>query len=227
MLKWKATQAPDMLYVANVIASDGRVILRRGSAILQHFVEMRHEKPGILSQQLLKLKPKEKAMGFESFQVRLKGGRSTRKEAIDTLMSLDGVVRDEDSELTPGWPCFLARDGLHAVEMEVTDKRASISCRFTLCHPPSVDTAFLELVRRLMEALPMRVKICDDVTPEHEEPFSLDRFDEFSKACRHYIAARRNEWKSAFGNQELAATTAEAHQHIILPHCIPGVEKAG
>ncbi|MBI3822413.1 MAG: hypothetical protein HY289_07005 [Planctomycetes bacterium] len=166
-------------------------------------------------------------MGFESFQVRLEGSPATHQEAYETIMALDGVARDEDSELTPSWPCFLLKDGRHKIEMELMDKHASISCRFTVCHPPSVDMAFFELVRKLMVALDMNVTICDEVAPEHDHPFTLDQFEEFKAAYAPSIAARRREWKMQFGDRQLAATTAEAHQHIILPHCIPSVEKAG
>jgi hypothetical protein len=165
-------------------------------------------------------------MGFESFQVRLEGGQSTQKDVVATLVTLDGVSRDREAEFTPGWPCFLFRDGRHAIEVEVAEGCASISCRFTLCHPPSVDKAFLDLIKRFMERFGMRARICDDVTPEHSNDFALDHFDEFAQATLGYIAARRLEWKSMFGDQQMAATTAEAHEHIISAHYVTSVEKA-
>jgi hypothetical protein len=164
-------------------------------------------------------------MGFESFGVTLEGGTATADEARNLIDSLEGVSRDEG--FTTGSTYFLQRGVGHAIEMQMMHKPVWVSCRFTLCHPPSVDSAFLALVRQLIEKLKMQVMIRDDVIPEHAEPYSLDRFDEFSAACLHYIALRRREWKQMFGNRQLAATTAEAHQHIILPHCIPGVDKAG
>jgi hypothetical protein len=167
----------------------------------------------------------ENNMGFESFGVSLEGGRVTADEAIRVIDSLDGVSREDG--FTTGSTYFLARDGRHAIELELMHTPVWLSCRFTLCHPPSVDSAFLQCVKQLMEKLDMRVEIRDDVTPEHSQPYSLDRFNEFSKACLHYIAARRREWKLAFGNRELAATTAEAHQHIISAHYLSSVEQPG
>lgn len=160
-------------------------------------------------------------MGFESFQVELGRGPATDEDVIKTLLSRGSVLPDNDSIVLKGSAYFLRRDGRHVIEMEISGSPAEISCRFTLCHPASVDAAFLAWVKELMESFQMRVRIRDDVTAEHEHDFSLEQFGEFSKACLYYIAERRREWQAAFGNQQLAATTAEAHQHIILPHCEP------
>src|SRR5439155_19559741 len=99
------------------------------------------------------------------------------------------------------------------------------SCRFTLCHPPSVDSAFLGVVRELMFRLGMEAKICDDVRPEHSRSFSLAEFAEFSAITSQYTAARRREWIRAFGYEPMAATTNAVHQRVILPRCQPGIEQ--
>jgi hypothetical protein len=67
----------------------------------------------------------------------------------------------------------------------------------------------------------MNVRICDDVEPEHEHPFSLDEFAEFSAITVRCIAARRAEWIGFWGTEMLAATTPEAYERIILPRCKP------
>ncbi len=166
-------------------------------------------------------------MGIEVFQVELSGGDATAEGVIKTLGGLASVVPDTDSMELRGSTYFLHRDGRHVIEMEITEAPMAISCRFTLCHPPSIDAAFLEWVRELMQRFGMRAKIRDDVTPEHAHPFSLEQFDEFAAACRHYIALRRREWQMMFGIRQLAATTTEAHQHIIIPLCERSTEKAG
>jgi hypothetical protein len=166
-------------------------------------------------------------MGFESFQIKLEGGTKTSSEAISAIRSLGNAVPDDESMMMPGSAYFLLKDGRHAIEMEVMDAPMRISCRFTLCHPSSVDAVFFDLARRLMALLDMRVTICDDVPPEHETPFTLDRIEEFTKAASACLTVRRAEWQGAFGMRQLGATTNEVHQHIILPQCQAYVDKAG
>jgi hypothetical protein len=120
---------------------------------------------------------------------------------------------------------YLHNDGSHTIELAVLDAPVRLSGRFTLCHPPSVDAAFLSLVRDLMSRLGMEVDICDDVLPEDARSFALDDFAAFSAATLRYIAARRAEWARAFGEEPLAATTNEVYERIILPRCQPGVQQ--
>jgi len=166
-------------------------------------------------------------MGFESFQVELCGGNASAREAENEIMALENISEDHDSIMVTGSSYFLMRDGRHAIEMELTHSPIRISCRFTVCHPPSVDAVFLDLVRRLMEMFDMKVSICDDVTPDDARNFSLAEFDDFARSTLRYIELRRREWRGAFGDQQLGATTAELHEHILLPLCQTPVEKAG
>ncbi len=166
-------------------------------------------------------------MGFESFGVELDGGTATPDELAQAISAIENVTIDEDSMLMPGASYFLYRDAQHAIEMELTRSPLRLSCRFTICHPPSVDSAFLEFIRCFLNEFGMRVRICDDVAPEDDHDFSLSQFAEFSQALVRYTAARRQEWKAAFGNLEIGATTNEVHERIILPLCQIPIEKAG
>lgn len=164
-------------------------------------------------------------MGFEAFRVELRGGRAGLSEADEVVRMLAHIKPDPDAVAMRGSTYYLLDDGRHAIEIELTDSPVRLSCRFTLCHPPSVVPAFLNLVRELMARLGMDARICDDVRPEHSHLFSLEQFDEFSAAAAHYIATRRAEWVAAFGDEPLAATTNEVYRRIILPRCQPGVEQ--
>jgi hypothetical protein len=164
-------------------------------------------------------------MGFEAFRVELRGGKAPFAEADEAVRKLPHVKPDQDSVPMKGSTFYVVDDGQHAIEVEVMDSPVRLSCRFTLCHPPSVDLAFLGLVQELMLRLGMEVKICDDVQPAHSRSFSLADFPDFLAITRHYIAARRAEWIAAFGNQPMAATTNEVYQRIILPQCQPGLEQ--
>jgi hypothetical protein len=165
-------------------------------------------------------------MGFESFRIELRGEKVTYPEAAETIRQLPFAKRDHESLPMPGSTYYLIDDGRHVIEVELKDAPVRLSCRFTLCHPPSVDSAFLSLARDLMSRLGMQADICDDVRPEHAHPFSLGEIAEFSAAVSQYIAARRAEWVVNFGTETLAATTSVAFQRIILPRCQPGVGQA-
>jgi hypothetical protein len=164
-------------------------------------------------------------MGFEAFRVELRGGQTSRAKVLEAVRKLPGIKLDEHSVPTPSSTFFVLADGQHVIELEVKDTPARVSCRFTLCHPPSIDAVFLCLVRELMMQLRMEAAICDDVSPEHSRLFWLDEFAEFSAITSRYIAARRAEWIAAFGDQSIAATTNEVYQRIILPGCEPGIEQ--
>jgi hypothetical protein len=164
-------------------------------------------------------------MGFESFRVELRGGRAKYLEADEGIRALPHVRLDPDAVLTPGSICYLRDDGQHIIEVELSGAPVRLSCRFTLCHPASVDRPFLDFVGDLMGRLGMEAKICDDVRPEHSGSFSLGEFAKFSAITTRYIGARREEWVAAFGAETLAATTNEVHQRIILPRCQPGIKQ--
>jgi hypothetical protein len=166
-------------------------------------------------------------MGFESFGVRLHGDHATAHAATEAIKNLDHAAPDPDAELTPGSPCFLVNDGQHAIELEVMETSAAISCRFTLCHPPTVDAVFIALVKRLVEILDARVEICEEVEPGQPDEFTLATFHDFPSIVSKCIAKRRAEWKAAFGGQTLGATTTQVHEKIIAPHYQSAVGKAG
>lgn len=131
------------------------------------------------------------------------------------------VKLDRQSPQTKGSTFYIVEDGWHVIEMELKDAPVRISCRFTLCHPTSIDSVFLELVHELMFLFGMEAWICDDVRPEDAHSFSLTEFGEFSCAALRSIAARRTEWIAAFGTEQMPATTNEVYERIILPRCQP------
>jgi hypothetical protein len=167
----------------------------------------------------------EAAMGFEAFRVELRGGSANYREADEVVRKLPHIKPDPDSVRVEGSTLYVMDDGRHAIEIELMDSPVRLSCRFTLCHPPSVDAVFLGLIRELMTRLGMEAKICDDVSPEHSRAFSIRELPELSAISADYIAARRAEWIAAFGDEPLAATTNEVHRHVILPRCQPGIEQ--
>lgn len=158
-------------------------------------------------------------MGLESFRVELRGEKANYPDAKETIQKQPHVQLDEQPAEMKGSTYYIIDDGQHILEIELKDAPVRISCRFTLCHPPSIDAVFLKRVRELMLRLGMDVWICDDVRPEDAHPFSLSRYAEFSSAALRSIAARRMEWITAFGAEQMAATTNQVYERFILPRC--------
>ncbi|OAI46428.1 hypothetical protein AYO44_11395 [Planctomycetaceae bacterium SCGC AG-212-F19] len=164
-------------------------------------------------------------MGFETFRVELRGGTAPFHEVVEVLQKSPQVRPDPQAVALEASAFFVKDDGRHILELEVMDAPVKLSCRFTLCHPPSVDAAFLGFLREMMVRFGMAAKIGDDVRPEDARSFSLYEFEEFSTIAASYIAARRAEWIGAFGDEPLAATTSQVFQRIILPRCQPGISQ--
>jgi hypothetical protein len=160
-------------------------------------------------------------MGFEAFRVELRGGPANYTEAKQTIQKHPHVKLDEQSPPVKGSTIYVIDDGRHVIEVELKDAPVRVSCRFTLCHPPSVDSVFLDVIRELMLRLKMEAWICDDVQPEDAHPFSFAHYAEFSSAGLRCIAARRAEWIAAFGDEKMPATTNEVYERVILPRCQP------
>lgn len=158
-------------------------------------------------------------MGFESFRVDLSGGDHEFENIRQNLGNLAHVEADKAMTGPHYSSCYIWSDGSHVIEIEVVKKPIRISCRFTLCHPTSIDSAFVKFTRLLMTKFDMNVTIGDDVEPSDSGPFGLQQFGELSSALVSYIAARRTEWIDQFGHEQLAATTDEAFEIYILPLC--------
>ena len=161
-------------------------------------------------------------MGFESFQIILRGGSHTPSETAQIIRKMPNVKPDQRFLTTSTY--FVVDDGQHVIEVELdNDMPIRVSCRFILSHPPSIDSVFLEFARRLMAKLGMEATICDDVRPEHERLFSLDQFAEFTAAACDYIAASRRFWIAEMGPEQVA-TRKDLYERIILPKCEPVAE---
>src|SRR4051794_22470433 len=119
-------------------------------------------------------------MGLESFRVELRGGAASYSLADEFVRQLPHSKPDPGAMSSRGSSFYTLEDGSHVFEVEVAADPVRISCRFTLCHPPSVDSAFLDLVRDLMTHLGMEARVCDDVRPGDSQAFLVTRFSEFT-----------------------------------------------
>jgi len=160
-------------------------------------------------------------MSFETFRVELQCGPATHAQVVGTIRRLPHARPDPDAIPSRGSAYFTVEDGLHVFEIEVADSPVRVSCRFTLCHPPSVDAAFLGLVRGLQARLGMAARVCDDVSPDRARYFAAAEFSGFAGVARDAIATRRAEWIAQFGSRQLAAKTSDVYETFILPLCAP------
>lgn len=161
-------------------------------------------------------------MGFESFRVELSPRHATFAEADDAVRRLPHARSDSDALATRGSSYFVVTDRTHVVEIEVSPAPVRVSCRFTLCHPPTVDAAFLGLLRELARRLGPAEVAGGDVTTD---PHGVESA-EFASALTTAIATRRAEWDTAFGTDRYPATTAEAYTRYIFPRCVPATTPA-
>jgi hypothetical protein len=160
-------------------------------------------------------------MGFESFRVELSGGAASYAQADELVRRLPQSKPDTEAIRSQGSGFYTVEDGFHVIEVEVAASPVKVSCRFTLCHPPSIDSAFLAVVRDLMTRLGMDARIRDDVGPEDSRWFSVDRFSEFTNIVLRYVTTRRAAWVANFGPEQFPAKTHEVYERVILPRCQP------
>ncbi len=161
-------------------------------------------------------------MGFESFQVVLHGGTATPHQVLDTVRRLPHARPDPEAIPTHGSTYFTIEDGSHVLELEVVESPLRISCRFTLCHPPTVELALAGVVQELMTRLGMKVSLLDDDL----QWFSITQFAEFTELLHRSVSVARVEWIAQFGPMPCAARTREAFERYILPRCEPATKSA-
>jgi hypothetical protein len=159
-------------------------------------------------------------MGFEVFRVELRGD-APAELGREAIRALPGVTDDPDGGFLPG-EYFRVRHDRHVIELHLSEHPPSLSVRFPLANPPSVDEVFMAVVRHLMTHAGLRARVLDDDVPEeHAGGFTLDQFDQFAAHARRCIAAERRVWVTMFGPNTHAGSTAEVFRDVILPRCEP------
>jgi hypothetical protein len=159
-------------------------------------------------------------MGFESFQIEFRRDGQDNRSLSRYVRQLPNARPDKPGVESSGSEYFLVDDGAHKIEIEVTEGRGRISCRFTLCHAPSIEVAFVSLAQDLVKRLDMKVRICAD---EKGRWYSAADFSDFANDISGFIAKERKAWIAQCGPAQLAATTAEAYEWIVLPQSKPVV----
>lgn len=152
-------------------------------------------------------------MSAECFRVDLLGSKPP--DAVAYLAGLE-LITPRGSDYGHS---FIYDDHSHVVELLVqTDRlgRALISIRFALCHPSSVDNAFVQFVVQVAAELGMTIRICESIPPGHPDVFDLSEVGAFRTTALASIGPKRAWWISAFGGATAALTSEEASRQFIL-----------
>jgi hypothetical protein len=156
-------------------------------------------------------------MGCEDFQAIVHTNKSVSE--CRALLSMNGRVADDpEGGPLPTSTYLLYEDGQHVFEIELgeTTDGTQMSIRFALCHPDSVDAGFLELIRRMTEALSGRVSIMEDVSADVPELMRADDLVSLWSLVRSGIATKRQYWTAEFGSRRASITCAEAIRQYVV-----------
>jgi hypothetical protein len=156
-------------------------------------------------------------MGFESFLVQLTDGKKSFPEVDEMFRRLEYVVPDDHYASTERVSYFRFDDGNHVIEFEIRRDPFCISCRFTLCHPPSVDRRFLDIVKLLMQRLGVKATMSDPDEPHRSRQFDFADFATFEPLALRCIDREPRMWIAMMGNETAAATHAQAFERFIMP----------
>ncbi|MGK3969878.1 hypothetical protein WMF38_32140 [Sorangium sp. So ce118] len=159
-------------------------------------------------------------MGCEDFVVRLSSD-STRQAAAQVLLAIRGTCPDTVVPVLPAEFNFRYEDSEHIIEIEVAEREpgATLSLRFALCHPSSIDDVFIGLVVDVAIALSADVVIAEDVEPD--EPglgwsFPLARVADLRKALAQCIPKKRKLWREEFGFALARASCRDAIERFVI-----------
>jgi hypothetical protein len=160
------------------------------------------------------------AMGCEDFVVKLTPGVPS-SEVLRVILSLPGISPPSAaaSVVIPGAHYYRYEDPDHVIELELGALGGALSLRFALCHPPSIDRLFVDLVVTLATRTAASVAIFDDSPadlPELGWEHPAGDLSRLPDAIAHRIPRSRALWQASFGATPLRASCNEALAHFVL-----------
>jgi hypothetical protein len=159
-------------------------------------------------------------MGAEDFLVRLESPLALSR-VLDTISRYPGTRAEPDVDRHASGPQFRVEDPDHIVELEVADRGGltTISVRFALCHPPTIDAVFVELVGVLAKDVDATIAIAESVEPDDPGlgwSFSRSNCEKFPPAASQCIRKKRALWQRAFGDEQARLSCPEAIMRFII-----------
>ena len=154
-------------------------------------------------------------MGVEDYRFRL-----TTTERLDTvsavLNGIPGVRPDPGAAQVATDAYFMYESDFHLIELEARQdaNRVTLSLRFSLCHPPSVDDVYVELILRLSELLNASFAFPDDINAS-ERDFTHALRKPLASALATTIAAERAQWQAMFGTETAKLSCQRAIERYV------------
>ena len=152
-------------------------------------------------------------MGIEDYRVALRSRTVPAQVVREWVRRQPNTTRD-DGMLSRGNDYFRIDDGNHVLEVEVSKADPTeVSVRFALCNPPSVEPAFLALVRELVTTFGMEIH---DQEAADADPWWLppERFEQFQESTLGAIPRRRADWVTQFGPEQFPAGCDDTWQWV-------------
>ena len=159
-------------------------------------------------------------MGAEDFVVRLSSG-STPPDVTKVLLAIPQVHPDATFPSMRGESHFRYEDPEHIIEIELAEAgpRTTVSLRFAVCHPTSIDDVFTTLVVDLVNALSADIVIAEDVEPDDPGlgwSFSPSQLTDLRKSLLQCIPKKRSLWQTEFGRAEARVSCKEAIDRFVI-----------
>jgi len=158
-------------------------------------------------------------MGVEDFRIDIRTSADVAT-AVAAVLAMAGVHGDMEAAPVPHYRYARFEDTNHIVELEIGgDAEASISVRFALCQPSTIDPVFVELVGRVARAANGSVIIAEDVLfddVDTEKPFEPPRWEGLGDVIARCIRVRRAQWEGEFGTETARLSCKGALERYIL-----------
>lgn len=152
-------------------------------------------------------------MGIEDYRVSLRSRAAPADDVREWIRRQPNTTPD-DGMLSHGNDYFRIDDGDHVLEVEVSKADpVEVSVRFALCNPPSVEPAFLSLVRQLVTTFGMEIH---DQEAAAADPWWLppERFEQFRESTLRAIRRRRSDWVTQFGPGQFPGGCGDAWRWV-------------
>jgi hypothetical protein len=153
-------------------------------------------------------------MGIEAFNVRVVNVAHVQVLVESVLRAELGFVDEMQSHPLLNEVQLRYEDAAHIVECELQIiSTQSISLRFALCQPTTIDTLFVGVITRIISRLGGEVFV-----PVGTDEPTLNWFDGGAAILTMLdaINAERMVWQQAFGDKVLKASCSGALKHFVL-----------
>jgi hypothetical protein len=118
---------------------------------------------------------------------------------------------------------FEYSDTKHIIELQVSDylnNKRQLSCRFSLCHPPSIDKRFTEFVKSIAKDLVLEIRIRESCQVKGEgDIFHPPEYNGFDEVLKEVIQIKRKYWIADFGEETAVISCQEALKRFVWPKC--------